>query len=183
MSNNTNFEYYTILPIIKENTPSLMNDFEMNEEGIDFLYMAKPAPEKHIAYLQFSELNPNPDLDVDYFDLDSAGVYSKRIKDVLEKIMPIKFFEFVPVIIEDDDGEEINDFYIANIYQEIDCFDPKLSQYRGTTDTGRWEGIEKAIINKEILSTIPLEERLVLVSHEGPQFHLYHKSIVDVNGT
>lgn len=180
MENNTDFDYYMILPIIKENTPLLMNDFDYDEDGMDFLYSDEPAPAGYVAHLQFNESTSNADFDVDYFYLDNVGVFSRRIKDVLEKIMPIKFFEFVPAIIKDDDGNEVEDFWIGNIYHEMYCFDENQSEYDGVTDTGRWEGIEKVVIDKAKLGKIPLDERLMFVARESSRFYLYHKSIIDI---
>lgn len=180
MNNTADFEYFMLLPMITDNTPLLMNDFSKDKDGIHFLYMTEPAPNGYVAHLQFHEPTPNPDFDVDYFCLDSAGVFSKRIKDVLDKVMPIKYFEFVPAVIKDDDGSEIRDFWIGNIHQEMYCFDENKSEYDGVTNTGRWEGIDGVAIDKEKLSKIPLEERLVLVSRESSRFYLYHKSIIDI---
>lgn len=159
-----------------------MNDYSVseNDDGIDFLYMAEPAPDNHVTYLRFSESISDPDIDTDYFDLDSAGVFSERIKNKLEELGAIKFLQFVPATIKGYKKHIITDFWIGNIYLEIACFDPKSSKYAGITNTGRWEGISNIVIDREKMSNIPLEERLVLVSHEGPQFYLYHKSIVDV---
>jgi hypothetical protein len=40
--------------------------------------------------------------------------------------------------------------------------------------------LKKIVLDKEVLSGIPLEERLVYRSKEDSQFKLYHESVVEI---
>jgi len=180
MNNSTDLDYFRILPDNLGRTPMLMNDFQENSEGIDFLYIPEKAPNNHICYLRFSDRVSNPDLDTDYFDLDGFSVFSKKVKEAFEHILLIGF-ELIPAIIRDDNDEEINDFWVGNIYNEMNCFDRNKSKFgEVSTLTGEWENIEKLVIDSDKLKEIPLSERLFIFSKESSSFLLYHKSVIDI---
>ena len=74
-------------------------------------------------------------------------------------------------------------FYVANVHQCLRTFDEKLCKFdEDVCAEGEvnWEEITKIALDEELLSGIPLEERLVYVSEENVQFILYHKSVVDI---
>ncbi|GHV57914.1 hypothetical protein FACS1894182_08100 [Bacteroidia bacterium] len=119
-------------------------------------------------------------MNTDCLTVDCFNVFSKKVKDALGKHMPIKYLQLVPAIIEHG-KYKYTDFYIPNIFQSILTFDEKLSEYEEIDeDFGSWMNTEKIVLNKEILSKIPLEDRLVYTAKEDSQFRLYHQSIIDI---
>lgn len=180
MEHNTGFEYYLIMPSDLGTTPLLMKDSSVDGNDINYLYSLTPAPQDSVSYLQFKEPFANVDIDTDFFSLDSFCVFSDRIKTELVKHTPIKNVEFVPAVIKDNSGKTIENFWIANVYQDIQCFDSKLSKFGGLTSRGRWRRIEKLVLNREELIKIPLENRLAFMAKESSRFELFHKSIVDI---
>jgi len=58
--------------------------------------------------------------------------------------------------------------------------DEEKSEFDGKLSSGRWNGIEKMVVNQELMSAVPLEERLIYVGKESSAYVYYHKSIVDL---
>lgn len=177
MNKNDEFNYYQIVRTNLGDAPRLMENFSVKPNGCDFLNMGELAVENEIAHLQFKNEGKYRNLDTDHFSLELAGVFSKKIVDVLSKRMPIHGLQLVPAEIKDNDDEIIKDYWVANIYQQIECFSEKDCLF--DEDMG-WLSPIKVALDKEILNQIPLEERLVFVAEESSLFQLYHQSIVDV---
>lgn len=175
---NTNFNYYLIKEQNSGNTPLLENNNIEAPGGIRFLYQAKEMPADFIANLCFYKKIKNPNMDTDCLTVDAFNVFSEKIKSVLDEYMPIKGLQFVPTIIKEDNHKFTN-FYIPNIYQTFSSFDEELSDCEEIDDDD-WENIKKIVLNKEVLTSIPLKDRLVYVAKEDSQFRLYHESIVDI---
>lgn len=175
------FDYYVITPTNLKHSPKLMEDFGAYD-SLDYLYMSEQAPFQHISFLKFNFLDaPKSDLNTDYLDLYGFGVFSDKVKEELDKYLPIKGFEWVTAIIRGKKKDIFDGFSIANIYLKLNCFDEKLSVFDKINDsTGEWEGIKKVVLNKEALSKIPLSERLCIRAKENFTFQLYHKSIVNI---
>ncbi|GHV96546.1 hypothetical protein AGMMS50293_28660 [Spirochaetia bacterium] len=175
-----NFSYYFILEHNAANTPLLENDNRKDSGGLMFLYQSEKVPENHVSQLCFYKSIKNPNMNTDCLTVDCFNVFSKKVKDALEKHMPIKYLQLVPAIIEHG-KYKYTDFYIPNIFKSILTFDEKLSEYEEIDeDFGSWMNTEKIVLNKEILSKIPLEDRLVYTAKEDSQFRLYHQSIIDI---
>ncbi|MDU1889302.1 MAG: hypothetical protein E6767_01310 [Dysgonomonas sp.] len=168
------FDYYLPLEMNSANTPLLMGNIIYIQQS--------QAPKGHIAQLVFRSPNiRKPDINTDYLQLDTNSVFSKKIHDALINI-PIEEFQLVPALIWDQKkGIKYENFYIANAYKKISSFDKEKTIYWKISDlTGAWVDIEKINLDKNILSKIPLEERLIYTSAENSAFVLYHKTIVDI---
>ena len=173
------FDYFMIESDGNFTSPLLMNDDEINSGGTAFLIDGEPINENTITHLIFNPpIPPKPQM-TDYLSLDCRAVFSKKIYDVLKNI-DIKDFQLVSAIIKDEKGEEHVDYWIANIYREFAFLDKDKSEYSRINTKGRWSGIEKMVINQELMSAVPLEERLIYVGKESSAYVFYHKSIVDL---
>ena len=165
---NNEFEYYLVRPVFDGTIPTVRDkDGCSRYAGIMRLCLASPVPKK-------------PRM-VDYHSLDGAdAVYSQKVCDVL-KPMKIKGVDLKPVIITGKKGEEHCNYYFADIYNEILSFDKERSVYDLFNDeeVDRWLCVDKIVLNTELLSKIPLEDRLIYVSIEHSGQILYHKSVVD----
>jgi hypothetical protein len=173
---DNNFDYYLINPIITKRTVLLMG-----RDGIDteFLFYEKTVDDNHLAHLQFLMPHRNPDMNVDFFDLETRAVFSKKVYTALKQYIPIKNLQLVEAIIHDK-GKEYKNLWIAHVYRLILSFDVKLSTYDEIDEDGLWFGLEKIVLDKDLLSKIPLEDRLIFLAKEDCAFTLYHKSIVDI---
>lgn len=173
------FNYFVIEPLITKRTPLLMNDGKVDPNGINFLYHDAVVAQDYVAHLQFLMNLKNPDMNIDYLKLEGYGVFSGKIYNALKEYMPINSLQLVEAVINED-NEEYKDFWIANIYQTIRSFDEKSSFYKKINRRGEWIGIKKIVLDKKILSEIPLEKRLVFEAKEDCAFTLYHESIIDI---
>jgi hypothetical protein len=122
----------------------------------------------------------NPDMTVDFFDLETFAVFSERVCNALRQIMPIKNLQLIEATIKEYE-EEYENFRVAHIHgiREIRSFDEKLSKYEEIDEDGGWWGIEKIVLDRERLSQIPLEDRLIFLATEFTSLKLYHKSVID----
>jgi hypothetical protein len=176
------FDYYLIDSDNPGNVPLMVEDDKVDTGGTDFLYQYITVSSDYVAPIAF---NPaikiaKPRL-IDAMSLrGTCCIFSKKIYDVLNK-HNIKYLQLVPAIIRGNKNETFDNYWIANIYQKVAFFDEEETEfgYIGES-TGTWNDIEKIILDKEKLASIPLEERLVFVSKENPAFVLYHKSVVDI---
>ena len=176
---NTNeFDYYLIERDNKFMSPLLMENDEVNSDGVAFLRRLQRVEDGTIIHLVFNPPIPQkPDM-TDYLWLGYGAVFSQKLYDVLKNI-EIKDFQLVPAIIKDPKGNEYSDYWIAGVYREFAFLDPDKSEIDEIEPNGRWSGIEKMVINEEEMAKVPLEERLIYKSKESGAYNFYHKSIVD----
>jgi len=178
MSTNE-FEYYLVKSDNNFMSPLLMNDDEINSGGTMFLRRLQRVDDKTVVHLEFNPpIPPKPEM-TDYLWLQSREVFSKKIYNILKDI-EIKDFQLVPAVIKGKKGEEYSDYWIAGIYRNFAFLDKDKSEYYSITSKGSWNGIEKMVINQELMSEVPLEERLIYVGKESSAYVYYHKSIVDL---
>ncbi|WP_029903612.1 hypothetical protein [Prevotella sp. 10(H)] len=173
------FNYYIIEPVITERTVLLMNNGGSGPNSTNFLYYETPVAKNYLAHLQFLIPNKNPDMDVDFLRLDTYSVFSEKVCDALKPYLPIKNFQLVKTVINED-SKEYKGFWIAAIYHSIRTFDEKASVYKKINRSGEWVGIRKIVLDKECLSQIPIEERLMYKAKEDTGLKLYHESIINI---
>jgi hypothetical protein len=178
MSEN-DFDYYLIGRDGNFTSPLLMNDDKKNSGATEFLDRMQEVDGKEPIYLVFNPPIPKKPAMTDYLYLQCRAVFSKKIYNVL-KDTDIKDFQLVSSIITDNKGEEYSDYWIAGIYREFAFLDEAESEFFNTSSDGHWIGIEKMVINKELMSKVPLKDRLIYVGKESSAYVYWHKSIVDI---
>jgi hypothetical protein len=192
------FEYYLIvdLPV---GAPIVFADTDNYGDGDDdkitgYLWRKEKVSDDYITHLvlvndgrQIRYFDKNFDRNTGSLTLDNWNVFSQKIKDVLDKHMPIKGLQLVKTSFSNG---KYSGFYIANVYQELETFNKELcglrklqsgAKYlRNGTDKEWWRAdIDSIVLDEKILSKIPLEDRLVY-SEKNSIFILYHKTIVDI---
>ena len=175
------FDYYLIDSICFGDVPLLQDDEEFDPSGVGFLSQNRMVSPDYVAHITFGPpIPPKPRLSDAMSLRGDCRVFSKKIHDVLNK-HEIKGLQLVPTVIRGKRDEEFDNYWITNIYQEMAFFNEEESKYgRISRITGEWKDIEKIVLDREKLATVPLEERLVFVSKENCSFILYHKSVVDI---
>jgi hypothetical protein len=176
------FDYYLIERDGNYMSPLLMDNDEINSDGTAFLRrMEMVAPETTIHLVFNPPIPPKPQM-TDYLWLGYGAVFSKKIFDVLKDIA-VKDFQLVPAIIKDPKGNEYSDYWIAGICREFAFLDPNKSDVHLIRTegrmAGRWDGIEKMVIDEAEMAKVPLEERLIYKCKEGSAYNFYHRSVVD----
>jgi hypothetical protein len=181
-SKKTNdFDYYLIGCDHFHNVPLLQDDEEFDSVGVAFLALYRAVAPDYVAHVTFGPpIPPKPRLS-DAMSLNgSCSVFSKKVYDVLSQ-HPIKTLQLVPTVIRGKKGETFDNYWIANILLEMASFDEEKTEYGWISETtGAWKDIEKIVLDKEKLATVPLEDRLVFESKENCALILYHKSVVDL---
>ncbi len=173
---NDNFEYYLIG---SDNTPSVPS-LKQGEGTMSLMFLIRETPiELPVEPLELSFRKPIPKKPcmVDFHSLPDS-VLSKKIADVLQS-MNIEGLQLVPATVVGNDGNEYENYYIAHIYKHIACMDMKHSKYTISPLDGDVTDIRMFFLDKEILTEIPLEKRLVFLLKEDIAKRIYHKSVVD----
>ena len=177
---NTNeFDYY-LIEADQGNYPRLEvdDDFEGSANSCVFSY-DEEAPDDAVAHLKFGYSEKGFTMP-DYLWCDCRAVFSKKIYDVLKDVA-IKDFKLVPTIIKGKKSEEYTDYWSTNVYgEELAFLDKDNSKFSRIDSSGRWKMIKSMVIDKELMSQVPLEERLIYTGKESSAYMYYHKSIVDL---
>ncbi|MDR3060241.1 MAG: hypothetical protein LBU84_19135 [Prevotella sp.] len=148
--------------------------------GVMELFRGKPLDPGEVRIMRFADPIPrNPQLADHHFLTSNAPVISGRLKGLLESLN-LKGIEFLPVIIQDKEGKEHNDYSIIHVLNEIQCMDKEKSKWDPSKyKPGRAKDVEKLVLDNGALDKIPLEERLVFTLWENGTNVLYHHSVVD----
>lgn len=108
-----------------------------------------------------------------------APVISERLKNVLEGLN-LRDMQFLPAIIRDNRDDEHEGFFIIHIYNLVRCMDKEKSKWRPSPwNEGDAIGVDKLVLDNEVLDAIPLEERLVFRLGELDTHALYHQSVIE----
>lgn len=172
-----NVEYYFIAGTGMSDVPLLRNNDEINPRALRFLSRQEAVEIGEPVYLCYNSPIPKEPRMVDYHSLPSS-VFSQKIIDVLTT-MGIEGTQFVPAIVSGLNGEEYRDYYIVHCYARKEVFDKERSVYEYDEDDGYWDDIEKLFLDVDLLSKIPLSQRLIFKPKETTRFELYHQSVVD----
>ena len=172
------FDYY-LIQADKGNYPHLEVDDDFNEGfNSEIFSYDREAPDGAEAHVKFRYVEKGFTMP-DYHWCSCRHIFSKKIYDVLKDVA-IKDFKLVPTIIRGKKDEEYTDYWTANIFRKFAFLDEEKSEFDCKLSSGSWNGIEKMVINQELMSAVPLEERLIYIVKEGSAHVLYHKSIVDL---
>lgn len=172
------FEYYLIDSDYKPTTP-LLRDDDDEDEDTWFLVEEDPVKERiEPLKLCFNSPIPKKVIMIDYHSLPSS-VVSKKIFEVLDE-MKIWGIQLLPAEIRNNKTNEIySDYWVIYVYNKIRCLDMKNAEYTLFKSDRKVKSINKLILDREILSQIPLEKRLVFSLKEAVSCKVYHKSVVD----
>ena len=173
---NSEFEYYLIGSDYKPTTPLLRS---VDGQSLRFLHKVEPVEEfDEPIRLCFNKPYPKKVIMTDYHSLPES-VVSPKISDVL-KPMDIYGIQLLPAEIRNNKTNEIYpDYHLIFVYNRIRCLDMKNAIYTIEEDEDAIESITKLVLDKEILSKIPLEKRLIFLLSEASSMEIYHKSVVD----
>lgn len=144
------------------------------------IYARTPLDTTKERLIRFAPPIPrNPKLGDLHYLAQNAPVISERLKNVLESLN-LKNMQFLPAVIYDKWSEEHKNFFIIHAYNMIRCMDKEKSKWRPSPwNSENAIGIEKLVLDNEVLDQIPLEERLVFALSELSAHVLYHQSIVE----
>lgn len=167
-------EYYIIARENNDNYPLVSWDESRGAFGL-----GKPINFEGSIKLRLSEpIAPNFEW-ADYHSMPKP-VISKLIEKQLSSLK-IYGIEFVPANVRNpkDPFSEVKEYWFIHVWNRIACLDKENSDLE-LYDDGSIFGIEKLILNEEILKNIALKNRLIFELEEDTSVLLVHKSIKDV---
>lgn len=168
---NTKFEYYKIGGSGGGDIPLLA----LMPKSPRYLYKSKYIENPVMMYYGFGDPVPLRPRLVDYHSAPHS-IVSEKIYNVLEK-MEIYGLQLLPTTIVSREGEEYSGYYALHIHNYIKCVDKELSDCKFITN-----GIldaKKIVLDKKILESKPLEERLIFRLDEASGYKLFHISIME----
>ena len=165
------FEYYVITRSLDKSMPLLSETADTSS----YLDIMKPVENPKILNFELGPPIPRKPVMADYHS-SPDGIVSKKIYDVLASL-EIEGIQLLPVSITGKDEEKYDDYWALHIYSTIKCVDMELSDCERSSFS--FDRITKLILDKKILSEIPLEERLAFRLGESKSIKMVHKSVMD----
>jgi len=103
-------------------------------------------------------------------------VISKRIAELMKKL-DMEGVQFIPTILTDEKGDSTETYLCVLLENNIyPAMDKKQSDYIFQNECYT---INRFILDKDILSNIPLKQRLGFCLQEAPGYSLFHKTVID----
>jgi hypothetical protein len=169
------FDYYLMDEDYRETSPLLE---EEDDQDIWFLEGNEPVEMEEPVRLCFGDPIPKKPILIDYHSMPDS-VVSKKIYDVLAP-MNIYGIQLIPAVIRNNKTKKLYDnYWVIYVYNEIACLDRENADYEIDEDNGKVDDIETLVLDKKILSEIPLEKRLAFLLGEARSKCIYHKSVVE----
>ena len=173
---NTNeFKYYLLYAEAIPSSPAVVLGDEMDEDEI---VIEEPISDQiELIEMKFWEPYPKKPVMVDFHDDGTIGVVSKKIYNVLSPLN-IKGIQLIPATIFDPKNKNTyEDYYFLHIYNYLECLDKDKSIYTGSVDD--IVIIKKMVLDTNVLSETPLEDRLIFRLGEMFTHQLFHETVVE----
>lgn len=168
------FEYY--LPFA-ESIPSSPAIILSDDSELDDLDMIEERIDVDVLEFEIDEPFPKKPVMVDYHDDGVIEVVSEKIYQALSDLN-IKNLQMIPATIHDSRNDVLyENYFYLHIYTRINCL-AKESIYT-TGPAGNVNSIDKLSLDANVLSKLPLEDRLVFRLGEMFTYQLFHQSVVN----
>ena len=170
------FNYYLLYAEAIPSSPAVILGDEMDEDEI---VIEEPISDQiELIEMKFWEPYPKKPVMVDFHDNGTIGVVSKKIYNVLSPLN-IKGIELIPATIFDPKNKNTyEDYYFLHIYNYLECLDRDKAIYK-IGSVGTILNIKKVVLDINVLSKIPLEDRLIFRLGEMFTHQLFHESVVE----
>jgi len=176
-TNEFNKEYYLVYGTNNPNCPAVELDEDKN--GADFRRIKTPIENCGLVKMRIIEPYPKTPEMTDFHQNGIVSFFSKKIYDKINSIV-VSGVQFLLGEIRNPKNNNIyENYYYLHIYSYINCLDRELSELDSNARTGMVRSISKIVLDTEVLSKIPLQERLIFRLGEMSAFQLFHKSVVD----
>lgn len=135
---------------------------------------ARPVDVLEPVKLKLGEPVPPRPVMVDHHSLPSP-VVSSRVKEVLEAAQ-LQGVQLVPADIRA--GDEVLRYWLVHMWRRLACVDREHSALTLDPADGDVLGIDKLVLEENVLREIPLKERLAFRLEEAV-VHVFHRDVVD----
>ena len=169
------FDYYLVFA---QSAPSVPAITLSDDSDYDDLDMIQEEIDADILEFEIDEPFPKKPVMVDFHDDGTIEVVSAKIYQALQSLNAKKM-QLIPATIHDSRNDVTYDnYFYPHVYFRINCLNKEKSTYTIGVG-GNVNTISKISLDTEVLSKIPLEERLAFRLGEMFTFQLFHKSVVD----
>jgi hypothetical protein len=169
-------EYYLLLRENNKNYPLLKIDEEKYSQWRDSGIFNSPFELYNDGYVYpldvMDPVSDTPEF-VDYHR--RPNVFSLKVIEQVTQ-MGIAGTQWFPACINHH-GVRYNDYIVMHTYKRIECLDKNYSEF-DMWDEDTFD-IEKIVLDKSVLDSIDLKDRLIFKLKESSLLHFFHESIVD----
>lgn len=159
--------------VLERSGPSTYPLLRWDQSGSLFR-KGKPVALSEPVRLALSEPVPPEPVMVDHHSLPQP-VVSARVKDVLEPL-DLHGLQLVPADVRV--GGEVLRYWLLHLWRRIPCVDRTRSRLSLDEEDGDVLGIDKLVLDEDVLGELPLAERLAFRLAEQV-VHIFHGSVVD----
>ncbi|WP_029904951.1 imm11 family protein [Prevotella sp. 10(H)] len=171
----TSIDYYLLLGVNTPAKPGIVLSGNVKRSQIK---IKTPIMVKSVDF-RFDGNYKKPEM----MDYHTDGVYEVVSDKIFSVFEPLKIekIQLVSSSICDKIGGTLlyKNYYYLHVYNYIQCLDKKLSDIvMLDEELGIIMAINKIVLDKGVLSSIPLEKRLIFRLKESERYVLYHGSVV-----
>ncbi|WP_366934983.1 imm11 family protein [Pyxidicoccus fallax] len=134
----------------------------------------RPVHRSEPVRLRLGEPAPPKPRMVDHHSLP-APVVSARLKECMEPLS-LQGVQWVPADVQV--GDAVLHYWLMHMWRRVHCVDRTRSTLAFEVGDGAVLSIDKLVLDEDVLSAVPLEERLAFRLEEAV-VHLFHRSVVD----
>ncbi|NMO16267.1 hypothetical protein HPC49_10445 [Pyxidicoccus fallax] len=162
-------DYFVLMRARSQQHPLLAWD----QDSLPFL-KSRAVEVREPVQLKLGEPVPSKPIMVDHHSLP-APVVSRRLMEALAQL-ELPGVQWVPADVHV--GETVLRYWLVHMWRRISCVDRARSVLSLDEDDGGVLGIDKLVLDEDVLGAVPLEERLAFRLEEAV-VHLFHRSVVD----
>lgn len=144
------------------------------DQSASLFRKGKPVSVSEPIRLRLAEPVPPTPVMVDHHSLP-APVVSRRIMEVLARL-ELPGVQLVPADVQV--GETVLRYWLVHMWRRIPCVDRARSRLDLDEDDGDILGIDKLVLDEDVLNGMPLQERRAFRLAEHV-VHLFHRDVVD----
>lgn len=165
-------EYYVIERENNDHYPLFAWDQAADEFGLGVPATFQPPVKIRLR----DPISPKFEL-VDYHQLPDPVVSPKLAKALAP--LNIHGIQLVPAVVRNpsDPYSELHEYFFIHVWNRIACLDKDNSELECNRDGTRIFGIQKLVLDENVLNNISLPKRLIFELEEKPSVLLIHASV------
>jgi hypothetical protein len=131
------------------------------------------------VYLEINTPRPRKPVLADYLYSAASSTVSKRIAEAMQQL-GMEGVQFIPTELTLPKGEIIEDYICVKVDDNTyEAMDKEKSDFTKGSGTYSSYFISKVVLDRKVLSEIPLSKRLGFRLKELPATCLYHESVIE----
>nr|WP_211193739.1 DUF1629 domain-containing protein [Pyxidicoccus fallax] len=135
----------------------------------------RPVSVETPVQLRVAEPVPPRPIMVDHHSLP-APVVSQRLMEVLAQF-ELPGAQLVPADVAV--GDSVLRYWLVHVYNRLPCLDRRRSIFTPSPSGLLLLSLDALVLDEDVLSKVPLAQRLLFVLAESTSVYLFHRSVVD----